>query len=271
MKKFSKVAIPYAIFLVVLVVIPVIALVILAFSKTNGLDFTNFSLTLANLKNVFNEVYIQAFGNSMSVALWTTVICFAIGYPVAYFISKSKIKYKSAVLMCLILPMWSNMLLRIVAWEKVFYPTSILNAFGISLDLIGSMGAVIFVTVTMYLPFMIFPIFTILEKSDKSLLEASSDLGVGKIKTFFLVTFPLSIKGVCSGVIMVFLPAATGFAVSERIGGGNITMIGNIIEEMFITAYDYNLGAMLAILVSVIITLAVLLFQKIDKDGETLL
>lgn len=271
MKKFKNFAVPYAIWLVILVVIPVFVLLLLSFTSTNGLDFSDASFTLDNFIKLFDAVYLQAFGNSIFVALWATIICFLIGYPVAYFISKSKIKYKSAVLMCLVLPMWSNMLLRIVAWEKVFYPTSILNQFGISLDLIGNIGAVIFVTVTMYLPFMIFPIFTILEKSDKSLLEASDDLGVGKIKTFFLVTLPLSLKGIVSGVIMVFLPAATGFAVSERIGGGSIPMIGNIIEDMFITAFDYNVGALLAIIVSVVITIAVLAFQKIDKDGEALL
>lgn len=271
MKKFKKFAIPYAIFLSILVIIPVLVLFVLSFTTTNGLDFSDFSFTLDNLKNILDPVYAKAFSNSIYVAVVTTIICFLIGYPVAYIISKSQTKYKYAILMCLILPMWSNMLLRIVAWENIFYPISILNKIGISLDLIGSMQAVIFVTVTTYLPFMIFPIFTILEKADKSLLEASDDLGVGKVKTFFLVTLPLSIKGICSGVIMVFLPAATGFAVSERIGGGNITMIGNIIEDMFITAFDYNLGAILAIVVSVVITISVVVFQKIDKEGETLL
>ncbi len=271
MKKLNKLAIPYAIWLGILVVIPVIALLVLSVTKTNGLDFKEFGFTLDNFSQLIDPVYLQALLNSIYVAFWTTIICFVVGYPVAYIISNSKIKYKSAVLMCLILPMWSNMLLRIVAWEKVFYPVSILNQFGISLDLIGSIEAVIFVTVTMYLPFMIFPIFTILEKSDKSLIEASNDLGVGKIKTFLLVTLPLSLKGVCSGVIMVFLPAATGFAVSERIGAGKITMIGNIIEDMFTTAFNYNFGALLAIVVSIVITVAVVLFQKVDKDGETLL
>ncbi len=271
MNKFKKFALPYFIWLLVLVVIPVLVLLILSFTNTNGLDISNATITLEHIMNLFDTVYLQAFGNSIYVALFTTIICFLIGYPVAYFISTSKIKYKSVVLLCLILPMWSNMLLRVVAWEKIFYPISILNNIGISLDLIGSIEAVIFVTVTTYLPFMIFPIYTILEKSDKSLLEASSDLGVGKIKTFFKVTFPLSLKGVCSGVIMVFLPAATGFAVSERIGAGNITMIGNIIEDMFITAYNYNFGAILAIVVSFVITIVVVLFQKVDKDGETLL
>ncbi|MFI3329206.1 MAG: ABC transporter permease [bacterium] len=269
--KTKNLAIPYAIWLGILVFIPVMALLILTVTITNGLDFSNATFTLENFFKLTDPVYSQAFLNSIIVAFWTTIICFIIGYPVAYIISNSKIKYKSAVLMLIILPMWSNMLLRIVAWEKIFYPVSIINNIGLSLDLIGSIEAVIFVTVTMYLPFMIFPIFTILEKSDKSLIEASNDLGVGKIKTFLFVTFPLSLKGVCSGVIMVFLPAATGFAVSERIGAGKITMIGNIIEDMFTTAFNYNFGALLAIVVSVVITISVVLFQKVDKDGETLL
>lgn len=264
-------SIPYLIWMSILVFIPVGVMIVLAFSITDGLDFSNITFTFNNVVSVLDYIYVQALSNSLIVAFWTTIISFLIGYPVAYIISNSKLEHKMAVLMCLVLPMWSNMLLRIVAWENIFYPVSFINNIGISLDLIGSIEAVIFVNVTMYLPFMIFPIFTILEKMDKSLLEASNDLGVGKIKTFFLVTLPLSLKGVFSGVIMVFLPAATGFAVSERIGAGKITMIGNVIESMFKRAFNYNLGAILAIFVSVIIIIAVILFQKIDKEGETLL
>lgn len=271
MKKFKYMAIPYFIWLCILVVIPLAVLFFLAFSITDGLDFSQMDLTFSNFVKLADPIYATALWNSFIIAIWTTILCFLIGYPVAYIISQSKIKHKMAILMCLILPMWSNMLLRIVAWEKVFYPNSILNMFGLSLDLIGSQSAVIFVSVTTYLPFMIFPIFTILEKMDKSLVEASKDLGVPNFKTFFKVTFPLSLKGVCSGVIMVFLPTATGFVISERIGAGQVTMIGNIIESMFKRAFNYNLGAVLSIFVAFIIMIAIILFQKVDKEGETLL
>lgn len=264
-------ALPYFIWLCILVAVPFGIMLVLAFTKSEGLDFSEAYFTFSNFIKLADSVYLNALLNSLNVAFWTTLISFLIGYPVAYIVSRSNLRHKMAILMCLVLPMWSNMLLRIVAWEKVFYPVSILNNIGISLDLIGTNFAVIFVSVTMYLPFMIFPIFTILEKTDKSLVEASKDLGVPSILTFFKVTFPLSLKGVCSGVIMVFLPAATGFAVSERIGAGKVIMIGNIIESMFKRAFNYNLGAILSIFVAMIIMVAILLFQKVDKEGETLL
>lgn len=271
MKKHKFLSLPYFIWLCIFVLIPVLIMLVLAFTKTDGLNFGEAEVTLENVKELANPIYLKALGNSLKIAFFTTLACFLIGYPAAYIISFSKIKRKMLVLLCMILPMWSNMLLRIVAWEKLFYPVSILNKLGISFDLIGSQSAVIFVNAITYLPFMIFPIFTILEKTDRSLIEASQDLGVPAYKTFFKVTFPLSLKGVLSGVIMVFLPAATGFAISERIGAGQILLIGNIIENLFKRAFNYNLGALLAIFVSIIITLSVILFQKVDKEGETLL
>ncbi len=271
MKKFKFMSLPYFIWLCVLVFIPVIIMLVLAFTKTDGLDFSSAKFTLKNFEELGNPIYIRSLFNSLKIAFLTTVVCVLVGYPAAYIISFSKIKRKMLVLLCMILPMWSNMLLRIVAWEKLFYEVSILNKIGISFNLIGSEGAVIFVNAITYLPFMIFPIFTILEKTDRSLIEASKDLGVPAYKTFFKVTLPLSLKGVFSGIIMVFLPAATGFAISERIGAGQILLIGNVIENMFKRAFNYNLGALLAIFVSVIITISVILLQKIDKEGETLL
>ncbi len=271
MKRFKYMSVPYLVWLCILVIIPFAFMIVLAFTESDGIDFSEAIFTFKNFSNLADSIYIKSILNSLSVALWTTALCFLLGYPVAYIVSKSNLKHKMALLMCLILPMWSNMLLRIVAWENVFYPVSILNNIGISLDLIGTQAAVVFVSVTMYLPFMIFPIFTILEKMDKSLVEASTDLGVPRIKTFLKVTFPLSFKGVVSGIIMVFLPAATGFAVSERIGGGQVIMIGNIIESMFKRAFNYNLGALLSVVLAIIIMGAIILLQKVDKDGETLL
>ena len=173
--------------------------------------------------------------------------------------------------MVLILPMWSNQLLRIIAWEKIFYPISIINNIGLSFDLIGTDFAVIFATVTMYLPFMILPTYTVLEKMDKSYVEASYDLGVSRTRTFFKITLPMSSKGIMSGIIMVFLPASTGFAITERLGGGKIVMIGNIIENFFKRSFNYNMGSMLSLVVIMVIMGAIVLLSKFDKEGETII
>ncbi len=150
-------------------------------------------------------------------------------------------------------------MLRIVSWLSLFQ-TDALKA----LNLVGSNPAVIFVTVTTYLPFMIFPIYTVLEKMDRGLIEASKDLGVTSVKTFLYITLPMSMGGVSSGIIMVFLPAATGFAISQKIGGGNVKLVGNLIQSIFENG-DYNFGSLLSIFVSISIILLVYLFSFLSS------
>lgn len=260
MKQFKAYSIPYFIWLVLLVILPLLLMVALTFMQTNGMDLNGAIPTLNNFRELVDITYWEALWNSFVIAFMTTLICFLIGYPVAYFISFSNIKRKMLVLLCMILPMWSNSMLRILSWYKLFSSDLFLGW-----NLIGSKGAVIFVSVTTYLPFMIFPIYTILEKMDRSLIEASKDLGIPAWKTFFKVTFPLSLSGVTSGLIMVFLPSATGFAISAIIGNGNVNMIGNIIENMFKTANNYNLGSLLSIFVSMIMILILFVIEKLNK------
>lgn len=266
MKRFKGLAIPYFIWLIFLVVFPLILMLILTFMKTNGMDFSDASLSVDSYTRLMDPSIFKALLNSLVVAFWTVVICIALGYPTAYFISFSKIKNKMLLLLLLILPMWSNSMLRIVSWLRLFSMDALS-----AMNLLGSMPAVIFVTVTTYLPFMIFPIYTVLEKLDRNLIEASKDLGVTPFKTFFKVTLPLSLPGVTSGIIMVFLPAATGFAISETIGQGKIKLIGNLIQSVF-EKNNYNFGSLLSIFVSLVIILLVLVFNKIQgkkrKEGN---
>lgn len=261
MNKFKKFSIPYFIWLILLVVLPLAIMLVLTFFKSDGIRFDDAYLTLKNYNELTDMAYWEALWNSLVIAFWTTIICLLIGYPVAYFISFSNFKHKMLILLCMILPMWCNSMLRILSWYKLF-SSDLLSG----LNLIGTKGAVIFVTVTTYLPFMIFPIYTILEKLDRSLIEASSDLGLQRWKTFIKVTIPLSLDGVISGMIMVFLPAATGFAISAIIGDGNVNMIGNIIENMFKTANNYNLGSLLSIFVTIIIVIILLALGKAKKE-----
>lgn len=265
MKRFKYFSIPYFVWFIILVVLPLVLMFALTFLKSDGVRLNGASLTMKNYQELTDFAYWEALWNSLVIAFWTTIICLLIGYPVAYFISFSNLKHKVLVLLCMILPMWCNSMLRILSWYKLF-SSSLFS----SLNLIGSKGAVIFVTVTTYLPFMIFPIYTILEKLDRSLIEASKDLGVPAWKTFFKVTLPLSLDGAVSGMTMVFLPAATGFAISAIIGDGKVNMIGNIIENMFKTANNYNLGSLLSIFVSVIIIFVLLVLGKTKKEDGIL-
>ncbi len=262
MKRFKYLAIPYFVWLVFLVVMPLVLMLILTFMSTNGMDFSSASASIESYYRLNDVSILKAIVNSLIVALITVLICILLGYPVAYFLSFSKIKNKLVFLLLLILPMWSNSMLRIVSWLRLFST----DAFK-ALDLVGSYPAVIFVTVTTYLPFMIFPIFTVLEKLDRSYLEASKDLGVTPVKTFFKVTLPLSLSGVSSGVIMVFLPAATGFAISQTIGEGKIRLIGNLIQSVF-EKNNFNFGSLLSILLSIIIILMVFFFERSQHNKK---
>lgn len=263
MKQFKKFAIPYFVWLLLLVVVPLLIMFVLTFIESNGMNFKDAIASIDSYKRLYDLSLLKSLWTSLVVAFFTVIFCILLGYPVAYIISFSKLKNKMLFLLLLILPMWCNSMLRIISWYKLFRSDMFQG-----LNLLGSKGAVVFVTVTTYLPFMIFPIYTVLEKLDRSLIEASNDLGVNKFKTFFKVTLPLSMGGVSSGVIMVFLPAATGFAISSTIGQGNVQLIGNVLQSVF-EKNNYSFGSLLSILVSIAIILCVLLFRKIEgKHGE---
>ena len=272
MKRFSKFAYPYAIWMGILVIIPVIIMVILSFLDINGFNVKDAEFTLANFQELANPTYYKAFFRSMEFSFIATVICLIIGYPIAYIIHRSNFKNKYIVLLILILPMWTNMLLRLKAVQLISLPEGFFkNTFGISFDFYGTSSAVILGMVLMYLPFMIFPIYTVLEKIDDSLLEAAQDLGANKVKSFMKVTLPLSLKGVTSGIIMVFLPSAMGFTISEILGGERIQLIGNIIERFFKRSFMYNLGSLLSLIIIILVIGSLFIISRIDEEGETLL
>lgn len=272
MKRFSKLALPYSIWMIVLVVIPLILMIGLSFINSNGFDLKGASFTFNNIVELGNPTYLKAFLYSLLFSTVATIICLLIGYPIAYIISTSKIRNKYLVLLIIILPMWTNMLLRLKILQLISLPNGFFkNTFGISFDFYGTWQAIVLGMVLMYLPFMIFPIYTVLEKIDNSLLEASQDLGANKFKTFVKVTLPLSLKGVTSGVIMVFLPCAMGFTISDVLGGGNYQLIGNIVERFFKHSNDYNLGSLISLVVILLVIGSLFIIGKVDEEGETLL
>lgn len=236
-------------------------------------NFKDASFSISHFGEVFNLVYLKAAWNSVRIGFIATLGTLLIGYPIAYIVSNLKTKNKFLILLLFILPMWTNLLLRINTINTLLKPNSILNTIGISLNFSGTETAVIITMIIVYLPFMIFPIYTVLEKKDKGLIEAAYDLGASPITTFFKVTLPLSLKGIVSGVTMVFLPCAMGFTIPYIVSNGNIYLIGNIIESHFInsTLGSYNVGSLTALMLIIIIFGAMLLMIKVDKEGETLL
>ncbi len=270
----DRMARPYLIWLYIFALIPVILMIFLMFVDAEGIKFQGMEATVTNFQILTERSTIIAFWNSVKYSVVTTIVCIFFGYLVAYSLYKSKIKNKYLVLLLLVLPMWTNFLLRINALASVFKAnnilTDILGINGHGLDIIGTDLAIYLGMVFTYLPFMVMPIYTSLEKIDPLLHEAALDLGMTDFKKFWKVIFPLSSKGIVSGSIMVLLPCLSGFAIPKILGEGNITLIGNIIEQNFINM-NYNLGSVLAVVILIIILGSILIINKVDKEGETLL
>ena len=271
MKSLRKLSYPYLVWMTILVVLPMILILFLSFTNIDIFNIGSFNFSFDSFDYLRRPEVIEASKNSVRLSFLTTVICLLIGYPVAYYFANMKSKNKQLYVALIIVPVWSNMLLRIIAWEKLFYPNSILNMFGISFDLIGTDTAILIGMVSMYLPFMILPIYSVLDKMDKSLIEASRDLGANTLNTFLKVVFPLSLSGVLSGVLMTLLPSMTAFALPERLSGGKTLLIGNIIEDYFMKTGNINAGSLISIILMFVITFLFIGLLKFDKEGETLL
>ncbi|MCK9471580.1 MAG: ABC transporter permease [Bacilli bacterium] len=275
-ESFKKLAKPYQIWLYILALFPVVVMFGLMFFSTEGISFDEASFKLGNFSYLLEVATLQALGNSFIYAFITTFLTIILGYMVAYRIFRSRLTNKFIILVILILPMWSNLLLRTQALGNIMEPNNILsNLFGriginLSINILGKpIGVLVGLTIT-YLPFMVLPIYTSLEKIDFALEEAALDLGATELQKFWKVVFPLSIKGIITGSILVFLPSLSGFAIPEILGKSNILFIGNLIEQAFRNMRYYE-GSIYAIIILIIIFAALMIINKVDKEGEILL
>ena len=272
-KTIRKLAYPYYGWLYLLAIVPIAIMLVLVFFDIEGIGFSEARFTFRNFALFLEPSTLEAFGNSFLFATTATLVSAVLGYIVAYQVFRSRFRNKFIILTLFILPMWSNMLLRTEALGNIMERhnifTDLLEIPG-GFNLRGTGLAVLIGLVITYLPFMILPIYTALEKIDPSLEEAALDLGVTEMRKFWKVVFPLSIKGVITGCIMVFLPCLSGFAIPEILGNGNIMLIGNIIEQSF-RNMSYNLGSLLAITILFFIFGSLMIVNKVDKEGGTLI
>ena len=237
-------------------------------------SIVSFSFTLAHFKKFFTDPdFLLVLWRSISIAIKTTIICVLLGYPIAYFIARSSDRLRNILVLVITLPMWINMLVRTYAWIGLLSDGGIIQTIlkwtGLYHgQLLYSEGAVLLGMVYNFIPFMILQINTALCKMDKSLLEASADLGANKIQTFIKVTFPLSLSGVVSGIALVFLPAVSSFFIPKLLGGGQYFLIGNVIENQFITVGEWNFGSAISLIIAAIMMVCMYAIRKIDERNS---
>lgn len=284
-KFLRRLSVPYVIWLVIFIVLPLFLIFwysIIPLNTGNGL-VTSLRFTFEHYKKFFrNSEYLLVFYNSFKLAFLATFFSLIMGYPIAmYFANMKSQTFRNILLLLLIIPMWTNMLLRTYAWTYLIETNGIINMMinrinnilPFSLPLLNIMNtqtAVILGMVYNYLPFMILPIYAVLVKLDKDLLNAAYDLGANKWKAFLKVTLPLSVSGIVSGVMMVFLPAATSFIIPAYLGGNKIPLIGNVIESYFKgMAYNPNFGSALSLILMLIIFAITGLLSSKDREGKS--
>ena len=252
MSKRSNWAIPYFIFLVLFVVLPLVLIVVYALQDGNG------SFTLSNVTRFFTDSdALSTFAVSVEVAIENTLICLLLGYPAAYILADKNLNKSAVTVILFILPMWINALMRTLATAELF------NVFGFTLG----KGTLLFGMVYDYLPFMIYPIYNVLLKMDMSYAEAASDLGATPVQVFGKVTLPLSMPGIFSGILMVFMPTVSTFAISEFLTNNKIKLFGTIIQEN-INSSMWNYGAALSLIMLVIIGLTTILLGGDEREVE---
>lgn len=272
--KMRKTSYPYMLWMIIFILVPLFLVLYFAFTTGNSMDVETFRPSLANFKRFLDPIYLGVLWRSLSLSLISTVICFLLGYPMAYIIARTrKVKTRNNLIFLFVIPMWMNFLLRTYAWLTILGKNgiinSLLNLLGLpSQELLYNSGAVVLGMVYNFLPFMVLPIYSVLVKMDKSLIEAAEDLGADKKTIFSKVIFPLSMPGVMTGFTMVFTPAVSTFIISNLLGGKKTTLIGNVIENQFIYAGDWHFGSSMSIILMAIILVVMALTNRGGGDLE---
>ncbi|WP_085875770.1 ABC transporter permease [Peptoniphilus vaginalis] len=262
MKKFSLI---YLFWGLVFIVFPLF--LILAHSLSSNTDLGDFAFTLDNFSRFFEPLYVKILLTSLVLAGLSTILCLIIGYPVAYIISQMSEKVRNNMILIFIIPMWMNFLLRTYAWLTLLGNKGLINKF-IGLfgwgpwNLMYNSKAIMIGMVYNFLPFMVLPIYTVLLKMDKKLIEAAKDLGANDFKVFIKVILPLSLPGIYTGITMVFIPAISTFVVPNLLGGNNFYLIGNLIEKQFTFTGDWGFGSAISMIL-IVIMLLILIIPKI--------
>ncbi len=258
---------PYLLWSVAFIIIPLCMVFYYGLTDKTG------AFTLENVLAIASPEHSKALFLSIGLSLISTLICLLLAYPLAMILANKGGNQQSFIVLIFILPMWMNFLLRTLAWQTLLEKTGVINSILSflhlpTLDIINTPAAIILGMVYNFLPFMVLPIYNVLTKIDPNVLAAARDLGANGLQTFLRVTLPLSIPGVISGITMVFVPALTTFVISNLLGGSKILLIGNVIEQEFTQASNWNLGSGLSIVLMIFIILNMVITSIFDKEGE---
>ena len=272
MKHYTKLVRPYLIWSLVIVIVPLLLIVLYSFT-TGGNDLVNIQFTLDNFKKIGEPIYLDVLKKSLWFGLVSVLICLVLGYILAYFITKFSDSMQDFMILIVTIPMWINTLLRTYAWISLLSDNGLINSF---LGLFGlnaqtfmyTDAAVLIGLVSDVLPFMVIPIHTSIRKIDPSLIEASHDLGANSVQTFTRVILKMSIPGVINGVMMTFLLSISTFVIPKLLGGGQYMLIGNLIENQFISVGDWNFGSATSIILTIIILVGLTAMKKFDKEKK---
>jgi len=253
-------AAPHIVWSVMFIVLPLLIVLFYAFTDAEG----NFSFE--NITSLTE--YAPIFGLSIELSVIATFICLVVGYPLAYIIAKAKPERQKLYIMLLMLPMWTNLLIRTYSIMAILDDGGMLNSLlGTAMHIVGTKGAVIFGMVYDFLPYMVLPIYTCVSKIDKNMWEAAQDLGCSPVRVMTRVIFPLSMSGVISGVTMVLVPSISTFYISQKLGGGTFELIGDTIERQFVTG-ALNVGAAISLVMMILILISLSIMNKFSDADD---
>ena len=259
-------ACPYVVWSAIFIIIPLCMVFYYGLTDKGG------AFTFANIAAIATAEHAKALWLSILLSLISTAICFLLAYPLAMILCNLNVNQHSFIVLVFILPMWMNFLLRTLAWQTLLEKTGVINSIlGFlhlpTLNIINTPYAIILGMVYNFLPFMVLPLYNVLVKIDKNVINAARDLGANSVQTFFKVILPLSVPGIISGITMVFVPALTTFVISTLLGGSKILLIGNVIEQEFTQTGNWNLGSGLSIVLMLFIIINMVATAIFDKEG----
>ena len=267
--------IPLYFFAIVFVLFPLLYMIVLSFLRREGAWGIAFQFTFRNYGRIFERVYLETFIQSIRLAFFSTLCTAIFGYPFGYFMARLGPVWKNRVMLILIIPFWTSSLIRLYGWIIMFRANGVLDTFLLwaglikePLRLLYTYPAVLTGMVYVLLPFMIYSVYTSAEKLDRGLVEAARNMGATRIRAFLTVSFPLTMPGLFSGIVLTFIPSMGLFFLAEILGGNKVVLVGNLIQEQLIKSHDWPFAAALSASLMILTGIFIFLYRKITRSGE---